>query len=172
MNNRTEDNFKDALKTLVANEPEKLAFFDGADKAVIPPFVPRETTEDRQKVVPFKRQRRRYMFGMVAAAACCIVFVGAAMINYGPETLDSAATGGGMSAAQVAPGAPASDDYDESLRPGADAAEEDESAATEMVVAENDAGANAAFPFPLLITGAIIFAAVFLILLIKRRKLN
>jgi len=55
---------------------------------------------------------------------------------------------------------PESDGYDESLRPGADANDENEDAATAVLT------------YSLLITGAIIFAAVFLVLFIKRRKLN
>jgi len=205
VNNR-EDNFKEALKTLVAGEPEKLAFFDGSGKAAIPPFVQRDTTEDRRKTVSFKRQRRGYMFGMVAAAACCIVFVSAAALNYGPESFGPTATDGSESAAQIVPEAsePAEDDfdeadgdYDESLRQGVDTGGENEGAATDGVgeaeiaatgpagenedaaadagLAENSdesARESAALPFSLLIIGAIIFAAVFLVLFIKRRKLS
>ena len=239
MNNR-EDNFKEALKTLVTREPEKLAFFDGSDKASIPPFVPRETAEDSRKTVPIKRQRRGYTLGMFAAAACCIVFVCSAMLNYGPESLGPAATGGN-SAAQAAPStaepepddymsgenaeqiAPESDGYDESLRPGAGADDEKDGAGAgsendgagaggerdgadadgqadfggetdgadadgqadfggetdgaraELIVADNDAGTSresAALPFALLIIGAIVFAVVFLILFVKRRKVS
>jgi len=159
VNNR-EDNFKEALKTLAYCEPEKLAFYDDSGKAAIPPFVPVETPEDMRKTVPLKRQRRGYIFGMAVAAACCIVFVCTAMINFGPEPLDPAATGGN-SAAQVADTAgPETDGYDESLRPGADSAG-----------VEYDA-ASSSPAFPLLISGAIIFAAVFLVLFIKRRKLS
>ena len=192
MNNR-EKNFKEALKTLVGSEPEKLAFFDGSGKASIPPFVPEAKTEDLRKPAYVKRQRRGYMFGMVAAAACCIVFASAAIINYGPGSLDTAVSGD-YSAATAAPEAPAAPaavepegEFNESSMMGAGEADEtygigdtagsaddfiiaDNDAGDEIIVTDSDVGTSGANAFPLLIIGTIIFAAVFLLLYVKRRK--
>ena len=47
MTDRNEENFKLALKSLVNDEPQKLAFFDGLDaEAGVPPFVPEIKTAD------------------------------------------------------------------------------------------------------------------------------
>ena len=58
MNNRNEENFKNALKTLVMAEPEKLAYFGGREANVqAPPFVPEfRTGGQAPPVVPEFRQ--------------------------------------------------------------------------------------------------------------------
>jgi len=162
---RTEDNFKEALKTLVMDEPEKLDFFDGADKGAIPPFVPfvyEEIKEDtRTKVVSINAgRRRRNMFGMLAAAACSLVFVFAAAINFNTDIAGQTPIGGGA-APDSAITMPAPGDDDEEIARGIvapDAAEDAEESVTNT--------------FPLLVAGAIIFAGLFLLLFIQRRRLS
>ena len=162
MTDRIEDNFKVALKTLVLDEPEKLAFFDGADKGAIPPFVYEEVKEDtRTKVVSINAgRRRRNMFGMLAAAACSLVFVFAAAINFNTDLAGQAPISGGA-APDSAITMPAPGDDDEEIARGIvapDAAEDAEESVTNT--------------FPLLVAGAIIFAGLFLLLFIQRRRLS
>ena len=162
MINRTEDNFKEALKTLVTEEPEKLAFFDGADKGAIPPFIYDQTEDDtRTKVVNIGAgRRRRNMFGMIAAAACSLVFVFAAVISYGPDTIGQTPINGGA-ASDSAIVMPAPEDDDEEHTKGA------------VKIDAPDGPAEGAFnAFPLFVAIAVVFAALFLILFVYRRKLK
>ena len=94
MKNRNEDNFREALKTLVRNEPDKLEFFSPLkfDDA-IPPFYPQasgkeETGPARNRVLNTVR-RRRYNFSMAAIAACFVMFVSVAALNISPDVASS-----------------------------------------------------------------------------------
>jgi len=71
-----EEKFKDTLKALVQDEPEKLAFFDGLEQpTAVPPFIPTGKNERIQTDPSIKTRRRHYTYGMAAAAACFIVFI-------------------------------------------------------------------------------------------------
>ena len=104
MNNRNEENFRNALKTLVMAEPEKLAFFGGHEASgPVPPFVP----ERRQ--APHSGRRRLYAYGMAAAAACFAVFVCVAAYGFVSGMpgagLSGQGAGGGADASVPAHGA-------------------------------------------------------------------
>ncbi|MCL2110706.1 MAG: hypothetical protein FWH32_00335 [Clostridiales bacterium] len=80
MSNVDEQRFKEALQTLVRDEPERLAFFDGLDSdAKLPPFVPNNTVgatpaTGRPPLPTSARTKRvRYTFGIAAAAACLVM---------------------------------------------------------------------------------------------------
>ena len=94
----SENSFRQAIKTLVQEEPGKLAFFNGLDESgAIPPFIPAETAQgmtasggpgqndsgERTRVTAFKR-RRRYNFAMATAAACFVVCLCVTAVNYQP----------------------------------------------------------------------------------------
>ena len=162
MTDRTEDNFKEALQTLVANEPEKLAFYDGADKGAIPPFVYEEVKEDtRTKVVNAGAgRRRRNMFGLLAAAACSLVFVVASVLNYGPDTAVKMTASGGAAPESVI------------HMPAQENADEEYTREAVTMDAGGESAESAPYIFPLLVIGAVVFAVLFLVLFIHRRRLN
>ncbi|MCL1896653.1 MAG: hypothetical protein FWG03_08915 [Clostridiales bacterium] len=86
MIDRNEENFKNALKTLVLAEPEKLAYFSEYEINIpVPQFAP------SRKQVSITRKRRQYSYSMAAAAACFIVFVSATAYGFAPGT-----SGGGL----------------------------------------------------------------------------
>ncbi|MCL1896026.1 MAG: hypothetical protein FWG03_05710 [Clostridiales bacterium] len=102
MINRNEENFKNALKTLVLAEPEKLAYFSEHEINIrVPQFVP-----DR-KQVSNTRKRRQYSYSMAAAAACFVVFASVAAYGFAPGTsgggLPGPDEGAGMETAVPAP---------------------------------------------------------------------
>jgi len=217
VNNKAEDNFKTTLKSLVNDEPQKLAFFDGLDLDSIPPFVPDEISKDNTKTTiddngadkrkKYSVRRRGNTFGMIATAACSVFLVCVAAINYGPDPVMnmSMAGGGGAPAPASVSEAPAAADvaeteesygqeydsgapesapvpetetYDseaaEMQRPNAgradDEATDNIAPAPLSVMTDNGyASEIPAVPLPLLIIGAIIFAAFFLILFKRRR---
>ena len=80
IDSRNEDMFKDALKELVLNEPEKLEFFDGIDAMTTPPvFVPTEANAPIS--ISLKRKRRQYACSMAAVAACFIIFISLSVVG-------------------------------------------------------------------------------------------
>ena len=125
MSTINEEKFKDTLKALVQDEPEKLAFFDGLEQpTAVPPFVPADVitsseatnqsseTSDKQDeriktTVPIKAIRRRYTYAMAAAAACFVVFFSITVAGLSPgmnmktvsvsyDAMEAVAGGGGM----------------------------------------------------------------------------
>ena len=77
---RNEDMFRDALKELVLNEPEKLEFFDGIDaNATVPAFVPAESNAPVS--ISIKRKRRQYAYSMAAIAACFVLFISISVVG-------------------------------------------------------------------------------------------
>jgi len=107
VNRINEEQFKKTLTALVMDEPEKLAFYDGLDPdADIPPFVPAADEERHTDKADTRKtyavRRRRYSLGMIAAVACCIVFVSVAVINNGSGFTDqmyAPMSGGGTGSA-------------------------------------------------------------------------
>jgi len=99
MNDINEKDFRKAIKTLVIENPQKIAYFDGisADDP-IPAFVPREETIERKR--KDVSRRRRYNAGLIASAAACFVFVFFAIYKNAPAP--SAAPGGSGSGAPMA----------------------------------------------------------------------
>lgn len=175
MNNRTEDNFRETLKTLVIEEPQKLAFFDGLDAdSAIPPFVPTDTErngEDNRK--KYSGRRKRHMFSMLAAAACSLVLVCMAAVNYSPDSMimmNADHSAAAPAAAEVAE----SDDSDAAAKQQTDAGgyadEEIEAAPAPAMLEAGTIHENANPTFIAFVIGAVIFAAAFLILFLQYRK--
>ena len=176
MNNRNEENFKNAIKTLVREEPEKLTYFNGVDKGgEIPQFFP-----NRKKVSNVGR-RRLYSISMAAAAACIVVFAGVAAYSFSTDTFyhNPAEKDDGASVKIALP----ADDREsvgdfkaktDDAVDGSAAGIDDENLNTRT---KDDAAASytlqgsGAIPFvPLII--AIAAAAVFVLLFIKRKRLT
>lgn len=111
MNKGHEEQFRQTLKTIVIDEPEKLAFFDGAGTdAGIPPFIPSE--QQRQHVESYKKKRKYYNSGMTVAASFALVFLCVAALGFGragsaggplPTVLPDTSGGGGITASEPAP---------------------------------------------------------------------
>lgn len=85
MNTTKEEKFKETIKSLVHDEPEKLAFYkDLGPSSAIPLFVPSEKSTEETKYLSVRTKKRRYAFGMAAAAACFVVFISIAIIGLAP----------------------------------------------------------------------------------------
>lgn len=86
MNSRNEEGFNQTLKTLVDNDPGKLAFYNGLDtNAAVPPFVPNEETIELKR--RDKARKTRLNAGMIASAAACLVFAILTANTYVPDKL-------------------------------------------------------------------------------------
>jgi len=147
---------------LVQNEPEKLAYFNGLEMpSAIPPFIPAEkdtsanviarseatkrlrlssenptqSNERTKTTLSIQAKRRRYTYGMAAAAACFVVFISITAVSLTPgmemekmsADYSSAEAGGGEVAAadtaapETAPEVPA--EIAEAPAPAPEAAE-------------------------------------------------
>ena len=209
MINKNEENFRSALKILVQNEPEKLAFFNvlRADSE-IPPFVPIEPRpaetayRHRQKQISFAAKRRRYNFGMAAAAACLVAFLSLAVANSGPGMPnDSTASDGGdvmnitiQDPSETEQAKVGTEDIDDSevdavpvipktgVENGEGQYKNSQNEAVEPGAAignpevevqfTGEETPSSGFPLPLALAGLIICAVIFALLLVNRRKLN
>ena len=120
MSTNNEDKFREAIKGLVRDEPEKLSFYDGLESpSEIRPFSPATSGRHGGTIPkPASVRRRSYQFGMAAAAACFVVFLTVAAVDSVPrlgggsaESLSfnnsSAISGGDMGGAEAPSPAPA-----------------------------------------------------------------
>jgi hypothetical protein len=103
MSTAGENKFKETLKTLVLSEPGKLSFYRGLEPLKgIPPFVPsaeyvKQTASEHAKRLEKQqireaevcdrkaKKRRKYAFGMAAAAACFVFFISIALVDILPR---------------------------------------------------------------------------------------
>ena len=148
MNNKNEEKFIETLKTLVNETPQKIPFFDGLDPdAVIPSFVPQKETIVRKRRDTVKR--KRLDLGLTASAAASFVFVFLGLFNNDNEPVHAPAP---EMAAMT----------DDAVDIGRNM---DVEAAQPIQLA-----ASADSLLPLFLACAIVSAAVFVILLLLRRK--
>ena len=139
MSSNDENKFKDAIKVLAAKEPEKLAFYTGEKTAGIMPSLKKYAAKNL----------RRYTLAMAASAACMILFLGMAILNYSP----------GLSAG------------DQAVSESAPAVEYDSGHSDSATRIQTIAVKNTQF-FVLEIILAAVFAALFVFFIFKRKKLS
>lgn len=86
MSNRSEESFNQTLKTIVNDEPGRLAYYNGLDpNAAVPPFVPSEKTIELKRRDTSKRKKLN--IGMIASAAACLVFSILTATSYVPDSV-------------------------------------------------------------------------------------